>query len=538
MEKMISNNEMGYLEYFGLQRNPFPVAPDDDHFFISNHIEQILAEIIHGFIARKGFMVLSGDTGLGKTSISRRILRLLEEKGIETSLVFHTSCRNIELLREINRDFGLETGSLRFGDLLNALSGFLTEKNKNNQNCAIIVDDAQNLDPKSLELIRMISNYEADQKKLVQILLIGQPELLEKLNQPELRQLKSRIIIWQNVTPLLMDELESYLFFKLNLSGSNGQIHVSRPAVKAIFRLTHGNLRQINILMDRCLYAAYLAESTALTKKIVKEAYQDIHPLNEPGKSRRKPVLVSAYIILFLIFVFYSGSIYLPSAIEQLSFIPSVSEKQVAPNTGSEKLPLIQSILEIPPIQKLPCPILQKPPELHASIQTDHFSSQVSSFLKAYQLISYEIKFLHAIHTNNFQEISGQIYDQTGYRMIRFKGLPAGIKGRYDVLVRNTSQSDEKEYILFWHPDPEIDNFYYGYQGDEIRSLQRILKELSLYQYEQDGIVGREVLRGLVSFQKQWDLPITGYPDEKTLFLLCHLKGLKNDSRKKKKIPG
>jgi hypothetical protein len=384
----------------------------------------------------------------------------------------------------------------------------------------------------------MISNYEADQKKLVQILLIGQPELLEKLNQPELRQLKSRIIIWQKVSPLLLDELESYLFFKLNLSGSNGRIHVSRPAVKAVFRLTHGNLRQINILMDRCLYAAYLAESTTLTQKIVKEAYRDIHPLNEPGKSGLKPVLVSACVMLFLILVFNSGSTYLPSAIERLSAIPSFSEKQADSNAKSEKLPLIQSILEIPPIQKLPCPDLQKPLKLHASIGSNHFSSQVSSFLQAYQLTSYETRFLQAIHTNNFQEISGQIYDQTGYRLVQLKTLTAGIKGRYDILVRNASQNNEKEYILFWHPDPEINNFYYGYQGDEIRSLQRILKTLSLYQYELDGIVGKEVLRGLVSFQKQWDLPITGYPDEKTLFLLCHLKGSENDSRKNKKIPG
>ncbi len=538
MDKLISNNEMGYLEYFGLQRNPFPVAPDDDNFFISNHIEQILAEIIHGIIARKGFMVLSGDTGLGKTSISRRILRLLEEKGIETSLIFHTSCRNIELLREINRDFGLETGSLRFGDLLNALSEFLTEKNKNNQNCAIIVDDAQNLDSKSLELIRMISNYEADQKKLVQILLIGQPELIEKLDQPELRQLKSRIIIWQKVTPLLLVELESYLFFKLNLSGNNGQLHVSRPAVKTIFRLTRGNLRQINILLDRCLYAAYLADSKTLTQKIVKDAHRDIHPLREYRRSASKPMLVSACLILSLILVFYFGSAYLPSAIERFSSVPSVAENQKFQDTKNKQSPLIQSILEISPIQKLPYPNLQRPPELLTPIDPALPPSKVSIFLKAYQLASYENPFLQAIHTNNFQEISGQIYDQTGYRLIRLNTLPASIEGQYDVLIRNAAQTNEKEYILFWHPDPKITNFYYGYQGDEIRSLQQALKELSLYQYELDGIVGKEVLRGLVSFQKQWDLPITGYPDEKTLFLLCHVKGSENDSRKDQKISG
>ena len=119
-------DETGYLSFFGLHSNPFPVAPDDDNFYISSNIDQILTEIIHGIITRKGFMVLDGDVGLGKTTIARRILNILESKGIQTSLVLYTAYREIELLREINRDFGLTSNSIAFGDLMEQLKSTYT----------------------------------------------------------------------------------------------------------------------------------------------------------------------------------------------------------------------------------------------------------------------------------------------------------------------------------------------------------------------------------------------------------------------------
>ena len=198
--------EMAYLKYFGLEVNPFPVAPDVEHFFLSRDIDRLITEIVHGIVTRKGFMALTGEVGLGKTTISRKIMKILEEKGVQTSLVFHTSYQDVELLRAINRDFGLLVDTLEFGDLMNVLQDFLLGQNMEGRNCAIIIDDAQNLSPESLELVRMISNLETDRQKLVQVLLIGQPELMEKLDSPELRQLKSRIIIKQEARPLPPEE--------------------------------------------------------------------------------------------------------------------------------------------------------------------------------------------------------------------------------------------------------------------------------------------------------------------------------------------
>jgi len=131
-----------YLNFFGLNQNPFPVAPDNLNFYISDNIDQILSNLVHGIVSRKGFMVLTGDIGLGKTTISRRIINILEKKGVETSLVFHTTYQDVELLKEINRDFGLKSNSQSYSDQMKLLSQFLLNQNRRGRNCAIIIDDA------------------------------------------------------------------------------------------------------------------------------------------------------------------------------------------------------------------------------------------------------------------------------------------------------------------------------------------------------------------------------------------------------------
>lgn len=539
MQQPVTDNENRYLEILGLHQNPFPIAPDDENFFISDRIQQILAEIVHGFIARKGFMVLSGETGLGKTSISRRIMRILGEKGIETSLVFHTSCRSTELLREINRDFGLPAGAMRIGDLLNELRTFLLERNRRGRNCAVIVDDAQNLDQKSLELIRMISNYEADQKKLVQILLIGQPELIEKMNQPELRQLKSRIIIWKQAAPLQRCEMETYLNFKLNVSGNSGRIRITRPAVKLIYRYTRGNLRRINILMDRCLYAEYLTGTTRITGKIVKEAWQDLHPRNKFRLFFPRLAFALAATVLVVAGVTWftdpGGRSILQSRAAAFFSRQVVESGSIAP----AGLPPVKQVLQLPTRRELPEPDIQGLSRLRPRVNIPEPPSLISIFLDTYRLSAYEGQFRQAIQTSNFEKLSREIYNQTGYHLIRLKTIPSCIKGQYDFLVCNAARKGRKEYLLFWYPDQKITSFYFGYQGHEILKLQKILKNMSLYHRALDGIVGKGVMVGIISFQKQWALPVTGYPDENTLFLLSHLKGSKQyGSGKEEKISG
>lgn len=270
------NNDTTWLEYFGLRRNPFPVVPDVDNFYVCDSIEEIVTGLVDGIAARKGFLLFTGEVGLGKTTISRKIIKILDQRGVKNSFVFHTFYQETELLQQIIRDFGLQADGSVLNDYVKAFNDFLLDQHRQGVNCAIIIDDAQNLSHKSLELIRMLSNFETNQEKLVQILLVGQPELEETLNSPSLRQLKSRIVIHRKVEPLGLEALQGYIKFKLYMAGGARLIRVPSNTIKKIHKQTKGDMRQVNILMERCLQVAFLRNITHISPAILSEAQRDM----------------------------------------------------------------------------------------------------------------------------------------------------------------------------------------------------------------------------------------------------------------------
>lgn len=531
----MDNIDNGYLSFFGLNANPFPVAPDADHLFVSKHIDQILTEIIHGISARKGFMVLTGDIGLGKTTICRRILSVLKEKGVATSLVFHTAFQGTELLGAINRDFGLEISSSAFGDQMNGLTDFLLSQNQRNRNCAIVIDDAQNLDPDSLELVRMISNLEADQHKLVQILLIGQPELMQTLEAPKLRQLKSRIIIKKEPQPLTLEELDHYLAFKLNACGNQGLTALSKSAVKWIKRYTRGNFRRINILMDRCLYVAFLRSTTRIDHRIVKAAWDDMEASDSQYHYRRWLWGVG----LAMVVLSFVGTLYFSTpVVDRIVGSAKAKVREYLQSTGQKA--------SIRPDKE----------ELVNSEKKDHevVPNAVKHFLDAYRLSDYTQLFYQALKSNRMEDVSAIILSETGFQMIQLPEVPAEIQSKYGVLSfpslpaklqvssdalsfsisgdRMSGGAMDMPYFLFWRPQLVVPRFYYSCQGDEILKFQRLLADRGYYEANIDGVVGQAMMKSVVDFQKQLGIPITGYPDARTVFLLCHQEGKsKHESR-------
>ncbi|MBF0625468.1 MAG: AAA family ATPase [Magnetococcales bacterium] len=265
-----------YLDFLGLSRNPFPVSPDSDHFFMPARIDALIGEIQHAILTRKGFMVITGEVGLGKTTISQRLLRLLEADGVETALVFNTFLQGSDLLDEIIRDFGIPAVAGGLPARMESLNRFLMERYAAGGNCAILIDDSQNLSAESLELIRMISNLETNAEKLVQILLIGQPELLVKLDAHELRQLKSRVVIHAQVSAYDLEELKQYVFFKLNAVGSRGNVVIGDRSFRLIHALTQGNPRRVNNLMDRSLYGLFAYNTNRVTNRLLLEVAKEI----------------------------------------------------------------------------------------------------------------------------------------------------------------------------------------------------------------------------------------------------------------------
>lgn len=498
------NEESKWLEYFALKYNPFPVAPDTDGFYLTENVNRILAEIVHGVVTRKGFMVFTGEIGLGKTTISRKLIGILEGKGVETSLVFHTFYQDAELLREINRDFGLQVDSLLLSDQMKILKSFLLKENRKGGNCAIIIDDAQNLDQKSLELIRMLSNLEADRQKLVQILLIGQPELMDKLNAHELRQLKSRIMIREEARPLNEEELRSYVLFKLNAAGNTGTTTVTKNAIKRIYKLTGGNFRQVNTLMERCLYVAFLHDTTNISRQIVNEAQRDLSP--EESAPIKRPLLWGLLVTLAL---YLTAGVLYPGIFFKLPFVKG--EAQVVIPRCRKKI-REKAVLsdQAKAIAKKGIPVATGP-----------IPQPVADFLAAYNLSDFEKAFFDGLEKNLLGQVASTILEQTGYQMVQLDRLPDNVRARYAILSLSSANDGNERYLLFWKPQVRVKKFYLGYQGKEIISLERLLAGIDLYHHKPDGIVGRRLMRAINHFQEMSGLTITGFPDEKTIFLLC-----------------
>ncbi|MBW2087508.1 MAG: AAA family ATPase [Deltaproteobacteria bacterium] len=520
MTTALAKEEQGCLDFLGLYHNPFPVVPEEENFYFSEHIQKILTEIIFGVHARKGFMVLTGEVGLGKTTISRRIINLIEEKGVETSLVFYTGFKDVELIRGINRDFGLTADSLLFSDQMQLLYDFLVEKNRCGKNCTIIIDDAQNLDFKSLELIRMISNLETSGEKLVQILLVGQPELIHLLDSKELRQLRSRIVIQQEVKALTPEELKDYLYFKLNLAGNRGHIRIQKTALNKIYKLTQGNFRQVNLLMDRCLYVAFLHNTLEINRKIVVEAFVDLHP--KKLKLLKKPLTLMASI--FIVLSLFGGMVYSGFS-RDISSTSSNIKTYATPKDNSDRLELG------PAKQALQITDLNLDKEPNDLGQHSVIPESVINFLDEYKLSNYRDPFFEALETGRFQELTEEIFEKTGYMLVRLDYVSDHIQNAYGTLRYVSNLIGHQQFYLFWRPPLIFTKFYYYYQGEEILKLQKMMAKINLYSGLLDGIVGKKLMLAVVNYQEQAGLSVTGYPDEKTIFLLCHeLENLKNET--------
>jgi general secretion pathway protein A len=501
-----------HVKSLGLKCHPFPVAPDDRHFYISSYFEQLIGEIVHGISARKGFMVVSGDVGVGKTTITRRILRILAGRGVRTSLVFHTSLKDVDLLREINRDFGLaplsQNTGRHLGDYLQQLNAFLLSRFRAGKTCAIIIDDAQNLDRDSLELVRMISNLEADQQKLVQILLVGQTELMTRLGSHAMRQLRSRIVIRKVVRSLSCEEMRNYIRFKLSCAGDHGRISVTRPAFSRLYNRTKGNLRRLNLLMDRCLYAVCRRSDFRIGYAVVGLADADLNP----GINRlRKRILVSiSSVLLPLALAVGSWGLHLEVIRASTAAVAPVPKRFKIPQT-----PMVEST----GTQNAAGGVTQKPNETpnHAFEEP-----AVKAFLRIHQLERYTADFQSALEDGRLGAIAQRIFGETGLRLVQLQLLPNSIRQRYGALAFTVGRNQQPVWLLFWRPQLELKRFQKNYRGSEIKTLQQRLAYMNLYQFEIDGIVGSRLIRAVAAFQKQSGLAVTGFPDDETLFWLCH----------------
>lgn len=269
----------------GLSRNPFPPTPDAGSYFFTPRLEEDFAEVAHCIQAHKGFVLLTGEVGLGKSTMVRRLLDTLEGKKCNSALILNTFLQDTALLSAIQEDFGLTPGeTLEQG--IARLTEFLIARHQAGETNLLVIDDAQNLTVQSLELVRLLCNLETGQEKLLQILLVGQPELEQTLAAPELRQLKSRIVKHARLNGLRSDEVARYFDFRVNAAGAEGRLSIEPAAVDMVYRATGGNLRQIHLVLDRCLYGLAGVRSALVTAELVRRAVADLPALGDDGVAR------------------------------------------------------------------------------------------------------------------------------------------------------------------------------------------------------------------------------------------------------------
>lgn len=264
-----------YESFFGLKERPFNVTADPNFLFFSKKHREAFDHLIYGIKERKGFLEITGEIGTGKTTLCRALLSQLDEK-TKTAFILNSNLPEVQLLSAIVTDLGLTVKPKTKINLLAELNRFLIRELETGSNVILIIDEAQNLKAAQLEQIRLLSNLETAKEKLIQIVLVGQPELREKLNSPELEQLRQRIAVRYHILPLDRTEVGDYVYHRLHVAGSDGNVSFEPDVFGEIYEYSSGVPRLINLLCDRALLLGFAMETKTITQEMIRRSVEEI----------------------------------------------------------------------------------------------------------------------------------------------------------------------------------------------------------------------------------------------------------------------
>jgi len=253
-----------YKKFYGLRENPFNVTPDPRFLYLTEHIQEALACLHYGIENRKGFILLSGEVGTGKTTLLQKLLESLRQQGVATAFVFNPRLSTVQFFDYMLGDFGLPTEPRVKSQMLLRLNHWLLERYRAGGTTVLIIDEAQNLSLEVLEEVRLLTNLETSSEKLLQIVLSGQPELEHKLTLPQVRQLRQRITLRSKTYPLSPEETHHYVEERLRIAGWDGRPVFTPEALDTIHRYAHGIPRVINMLCEHALISGFADQKSPI----------------------------------------------------------------------------------------------------------------------------------------------------------------------------------------------------------------------------------------------------------------------------------
>ncbi|HEY5513347.1 MAG TPA: AAA family ATPase [Geomonas sp.] len=519
-----------YWEFFGFKEPPFALTPNPAFLFLSSPHQEAFAHLLFAIENRAGFIELAGEVGTGKTTIVRTLLNQLDPDTHRSALIFNPTLSPLGLFKEINAEFGLSSAGTELWELHQALNAFLLEENRAGRTVVLVIDEAQNLSIEVLEQIRLISNLETDRSKLIQIVLVGQPELKTLLAREELRQLDQRITVRYHLRPMDFADSCDYIRHRIRFAAGGREPLIFSPgAVKRIFRFSGGLPRLINGVCDRALLLAYTSKSRVVSPSMAAASIADLRKDSPRARYGRWPKALAAVVALAAL---SAGA---------LMALPSSEPPQAIKATVRSE-PILSHALALQGLAAVP--------------EQENRLAAVNAVLGAWRSPAFppapgqtaSLRTLARQRGMTATRIDGNLdtlarldapallhftVPGAGNRLVALTGLgPAGVSVVPSIAGRSTLTREELALIwtggatLLWKDFHGIASRVKPAQKAEgARLLQGLLKGAGCYQGPLDGSLGAKTVEAIAEFQRREQLGVDGKATGLTLLLLYRRAG-------------